>query len=312
MVLSRWRCRAPTCMPEAISPRRAGCQPITLPNGTGVPGRPWVRGWMVKWMRWRCRAPTCLREAHFTTAGGVATTSIAQWNGSSWTALGSEEWIYLLYALAVSGTNLYAGGLFYQVFDNNYDMHAVVANGIAQWNGSSWTNLGSGMDSVYRQYSEPTVCALAVSGTNLYAGGSFTSAGGAAATNIAEWNGSSWTNLGPGLGVGISGTCALSVAALAVSGTNLYAAGCFTNAGETAVNYIALWDGSSWSALGSGTGPGVSALAVSGNTLYAGGYFTNAGGVPVNYIAQAIYRSADSHHQQPQLHAGVVLEVHSG
>lgn len=193
-----------------------------------------------------------------------------------------------VYALAVSGTNLYAGGLFYQVFDNNYHMHAVVANGIAQWNGSSWTNLGSGMDSVYRQYSEPTVCALAVSGTNLYAGGNFTSAGGAAATNIAEWNGSSWTNLGPGLGVGISGTCALSVAALAVSGTNLYAAGCFTNAGETAVNNIALWDGGSWSALGSGTGPGVSALAVSGNTLYAGGYFTNAGGVPVNYIAQAI------------------------
>ncbi len=73
-----------------------------------------------------------------------------------------------------------------------------------------------------------------------------------------------------------------------MSGTNLYAAGCFTNAGEAAVNNIALWDGSSWSALGSGTGPGVSSLAVSDNTLYAGGYFTNAGGAAVNYIAQAI------------------------
>ncbi len=126
----------------------------------------------------------------FTTAGSSVAKYIAKWDGSNWTALGSGM-NSTVAALAVSGTDLYAGGLFYQVFNDNYHINVVVANGIAQWNGSSWTNLGSGMDSVYRQYREPTVCALAVSGTNLYAGGNFTSAGGAAATNIAEWNGSS-------------------------------------------------------------------------------------------------------------------------
>ena len=42
------------------------------------------------------------------------------------------------------------------------------------------------------------VYALAVSGTNLYAGGDFTTAGGSAATNIAKWDGSSWSALGSG------------------------------------------------------------------------------------------------------------------
>jgi hypothetical protein len=40
--------------------------------------------------------------------------------------------------------------------------------------------------------------------------------------------------------------------ALAVSGSTLYAGGYFTTAGGSAANYIAQWNGSSWSALGSG------------------------------------------------------------
>ena len=42
------------------------------------------------------------------------------------------------------------------------------------------------------------------------------------------------------------------VYALAVSGGTLYAGGEFTTAGGIAANYIAQWNGSSWSALGSG------------------------------------------------------------
>ena len=37
------------------------------------------------------------------------------------------------------------------------------------------------------------VHALAVSGSTLYAGGNFTTAGGNAANYIAQWNGSSWS-----------------------------------------------------------------------------------------------------------------------
>jgi prepilin-type N-terminal cleavage/methylation domain-containing protein len=77
----------------------------------------------------------------------------------------------------------------------------------------------------------------------------------------------------------------------AVSGSDVYAGGNFTTAGGSAANYIAKWDGSAWSALGSGMGgtafPGVNALAVSGSDLYAGGFFTTAGGKVSGYAARA-------------------------
>jgi len=76
------------------------------------------------------------------------------------------------------------------------------------------------------------------------------------------------------------------VQALAVNGTDLYAGGIFTTAGGVPANYIAKWNGMSWSALGTGTGGSVWALAASGMDLYVGGGFGTAGGVTVNYIAK--------------------------
>ena len=130
-----------------------------------------------------------------------------------------------------------------------------------------------------------------MSGTNLYAGGYFTTAGGVPANYIAKWDGSAWSALGSGMngiclcaggerdqslrwgrvhhggrgagqlhrqmgrqrlvGLGL-GDERQRVYALAVSGTNLYAGGGFTTAGGVPANYIAKWDGSAWSALGSG------------------------------------------------------------
>jgi len=69
-------------------------------------------------------------------------------------------------------------------------------------------------------------------------------------------------------------------------GTNLYAGGYFTMAGETAANSIAKWNGNAWSALGSGLDGEVLALAVMGTDLYAAGWFPTAGGTEVNHIAK--------------------------
>jgi hypothetical protein len=212
----------------------------------------------------------------FTTAGGVPANYIAQWNGSSWSALGLGMNDGPVTALAVSGNTLYAGGFFTTA-------GGIVASNIAQWNGSSWSALGSGVGGLH--YGVP-VSALAVSGTNLYVGGSFTTAGagGIGISLIAKWDGSNWSALGGGIG-GLSSQLP-SVEALAVSGTNLYVGGFFTSAGGVSATNIAQWNGSSWSALGSGVNGYVYALAVSGNTLYAGGNFTTAVGTAANYIAQ--------------------------
>ena len=163
--------------------------------------------------------------------------------------------------------------------------HAQVPQIDPTFSDANWVSLGSGMEDVL---DDTCVAALLVSGTNLYAGGHFTTAGGVSANNIAKWNGSAWSALGSGIG----GYYPI-VQALAVSVTNLYAGGEFVTAGGGQVNGIAKWDGNSWSPLGSGVstygGGGIGyvyALALSGTNLYAGGLFTTAGGAPASYIAR--------------------------
>ena len=91
-----------------------------------------------------------------------------------------------------------------------------------------------------------------------------------------------WINFG-----GISGFNALVNAAVVDDSGNLYVAGNFTTAGSVSANRVAKWDGSAWSALGSGMNNAVNALAVSGWNLYAGGGFTMAGNKASAYVAVA-------------------------
>jgi len=77
--------------------------------------------------------------------------------------------------------------------------------------------------------------------------------------------------------------------AIATQTGSLYAGGHFTTAGGVSANYIAKWNGSSWSALGSGVSypngfPEVYALVLNGNELFVGGLFDMAGGKPSNLI----------------------------
>ena len=68
-----------------------------------------------------------------------------------------------------------------------------------------------------------------------------------------------------------------SVRALTTYDNKLVAGGGFTTAGEVSANRIASWDGTSWSALGTGTSGSISALTVYQSKLIAGGEFLIAG-----------------------------------
>jgi Secretion system C-terminal sorting domain len=77
------------------------------------------------------------------------------------------------------------------------------------------------------------------------------------------------------LGSGLNNT----VLAIAISGSDVYVGGYFTDAGGNAnADRIARWDGNTWNALGSGLNNPVQAIAISGSNVYVGGQFTDAGG----------------------------------
>jgi len=155
----------------------------------------------------------------------------------------------------------------------------------ASFSDANWSNVGSVLNAGPLPRPSESVGGVATdSSGNLYVGGEFTISGGVLATNIAKWNGSSWSALGSG----VNG----NVVALLAVGNELYAGGQFTMAGGVPTTNIAKWNGSHWSALGAGVGLSslhsgyVSSLVMSGGHLYAGGSFTNASGVPANHVAK--------------------------
>jgi hypothetical protein len=151
---------------------------------------------------------------------------------------------------------------------------------LAKWNGSSWSSLGSGVSGGLG-----SVLTIYASGAEVYVGGYFTTAGGLSVNAIAAWNSvsSSWSALGTGVSGGLG-----SVASITVSGSKVFVGGNFNTAGIVSANNIAKWDGSTWSAMGSGitpiAGTLVSALASFGNDVFAGGSFTSAGDKTSNYF----------------------------
>lgn len=165
---------------------------------------------------------------------------------------------------------IYFGGDFLN-FDNRAN-----CDYIAQWSGSAWASLGTGMDGV--------VHALAIGPDgNLYAGGAFTTAGGVTCRGIAMWDGSNWNALGPPS----SGGTVNSGCIVWDSAGNLYVGGDFTNwDGIANADYIAKWNGSAWAAVGTPADDIVRALAVDSNdNLYAVGSFLNIGGGGANRAA---------------------------
>ena len=66
----------------------------------------------------------------------------------------------------------------------------------------------------------------------------------------------------------------------------IYVGGIFSNAGGVPANNIAKWNGTSWSAVGTGTNDAVNDFAIFNGELYVVGGFTTAGGISANRIAK--------------------------
>jgi hypothetical protein len=101
---------------------------------------------------------------------------------------------------------------------------------------------------------------------------------------IARWNGTAWAALGTGLGGPIVGL-AYTLATLANG--DLVAGGWFSTAGGVAANNIARWNGTAWSAVGTGlNSSALSMVTLPNGDLVVGGLFTAAGCIAANRIAR--------------------------
>lgn len=199
----------------------------------------------------------------------VSVASEAGWNGTRWFALGRSTGS-AVYALASGPAGIYVGGNV--LFGLNSDLSQIFVSGLEAWSGTNWNTIGPGMG-VGAQAYDHAVCALTVLGTNVFAGGSFSTAGGVVSASIARFDGNRWNAVGQGAGY--------TVYALATSGTNLYVGGSFLQPRQT--NYalvnayrIARWNGYQWFTLGSGVNDEVYAIACSGTNVFIGGRFISA------------------------------------
>jgi len=187
-------------------------------------------------------------------------------------------------AMAVFNGNLVAAGYFDTV-------GGIAANDVAVWNGNSWSALGAGVNKIPYYGFYNGINAMAVYNNELYVAGSFDTAGGQPVNSIAKWDGTSWSSVGGGVGGYISGgdTITPEISCMAVYNGSLYVAGGFYTAGGIVTNNIASWNGTAWSAVGTGIGDqgqnGIDCLTSSNGLLYAGGAFFDASGLSALNIA---------------------------
>ena len=173
-------------------------------------------------------------------------------------------------ALAISGSSVYAGGLFRNVTDTAhptavFPRHALAAFDVSSGALTSWD----------AELDDGEVYALAVSGSTIYAGGTFSTVFDPNAGGFVTRNRLASFDTG-GLVTGWNPNVDNEVLALAVSGGSVFAGGAFTTVnGGTTRNRIAEFDASgNATAFNPNVNGDVNALGVSGTTVYAGGSFT--------------------------------------
>ena len=157
------------------------------------------------------------------SAGGNPIHKVAKWNGTSWSAMGTNCPVSTVNCFGIHNGELYVAG----------EGSGAVKTCVAKWTGSSWFPLDT-------EGGNTNIWSLASYNGQLYAGGNFSNFNNTGASGVARWNGTSWSSIGAGVSF---------VNALAVFNNKLIVGGSFTTAGGVAVNNIASWDGTTWSKL---------------------------------------------------------------
>ena len=188
-------------------------------------------------------------------SGALFPRCVQKWNGTNWVSIENNAGSVEVYSLASYNGELYASGAF-----ANFD--GATVNGIARWNGTSWSDVGGGIPGItFTDIVRP----LVVYNGKLYAGGHFLAMGSATVNDIAAWDGTSWSDVGGGVGGATAG-----VQSLVASGGKLFVGGSFWTVNGATANRAAYWDGA-WTVLGTDLGAGARTQAVYHDELYSFG-----------------------------------------
>jgi len=174
-------------------------------------------------------------------------------------------------------------------------------NDIARWDGSAWTDLGLPSLAFGKNGSLRCVTTWDVDGPGgdpalLVVAGRFAVPTTTIGHGIFTWDGTTLNDLNSGVEVGTSVQCVTihDPDSNGLGSPVIIAGGTFQSAGLVPANYIAKWDGTSWSALGSGTDAPVLTVtswdpdgggAIAPQVI-AGGQFSTAGGTPARFVAR--------------------------
>ncbi len=178
-------------------------------------------------------------------------------------------------AVAVMGDAVFVAGQF------------AAGRGVGRLRAGAWTFLGT---ATRDGETEANLFALATDGTNLFAGGNFTSMNGVAARGVAQWNGTAWEALGEGVDTSTAAGSNFEVRALGFFNNELVAGGRFRRAGTVEAKNLARWNRTQWQACplnfpifgltqgiggrpANDTGEIVNALALAQGVLRVGGEF---------------------------------------
>lgn len=222
---------------------------------------------------------TLYAGGQFLTVLGTTSGPLAQWTGA-WGSLPSGSLSdpssspLVTSILFAADQSIYATGSFSRAA-------GTLTNHIARYSNGSWGTLGAGLGSyLTTSVIQGQSLAQAPNGV-VYVGGAFGTAGAVVTQNIAQWNGVSFSQVGPN-GLGLPANQAfVNTLSVNQSTGQLFAAGIGWNllAGSVPIpDNLAQWNGASWLPFDIDLTPGNSKVKViafdARGYLYVGGSFT--------------------------------------
>jgi hypothetical protein len=193
---------------------------------------------------------------------------VYRWN-NSWSVIGDAA-NYSIFDLDFDAAgNIYAVG-------NFPTMNGVTVNGVAKYNGTTWSGLGAGVANVTSDYP----FAVKVIGASIYIGGNMTNVGGFLCSGFAKWNGTSWS-IPNTAGYAIGGSVYMTNI-----NNDLYIAANSSFQGGTWQTGVFKYNGTAFTRLGNYFDSPINDITNYNNSIYIGGNFNTCGSTPINKVGK--------------------------